>query len=321
MPDRNKQLAHDVVAYTRRKAQYVRPRMRMPEKTVEVPERQSVEGIFRSHTPHPQAAAALQTDPVRSHSRKHFDIIVHKQEEPKSIVATTSSLHPSTPTEETVDQDVKGTKWRLIPVFAAILILIGGFGIFAMTLRTNQEVVAQMSDSTNTESEEAPPVESEISEEVIRSYQVGPQMPKVLTIEDLSVRGRIMRLGTLGSGALAAPSNIFDAGWYEGSSRPGDGGAVLLVGHVHGPSKPGIFKDLHEVKDGAVITITRGDDTDFSYRVVKKEQVAADAVDMATALIPVTPGKAGLNIITCAGELIPGTTKYADRVIVYAEAL
>lgn len=318
MPEQNNQFAHDVVAYTRRKPQYVRPRMRMPATAsnqsgfMRVVRNQSMDGVFQGQQT-PLSPSENQKIEGQTPNIKYFDIVL----KPKTTQANPREVVEDVPEAE--DVPVKQSRWRLVPAFAAVSVLIVGFGIFALTLRTNQQVMSQVSASEVKEDEEAPPTEEEISEEVLSSHRVSPNAPRLLSIESLSIRSRIMRLGTLPSGTLAAPANIFDAGWYEGSSEPGEGGAVLLVGHVHGPTKPGVFKDLHTIQEGETITITRGDGVDVSYRVTRKKQVATEAVNMAEALVPVTPGKNGLNIITCAGEIIPGTTKYADRIIVYAE--
>ncbi len=332
------QLYHDVLPYVRRKPQYIRPRMKMtaPESNISssatvTSSARSIDGIVTQTSrvtaaPHDvsRVRPSLHTS-QREIDQKHFDIVDRSKQQGSQQEITRQ------PREAFIDQadNILGQQpvnasrkslWRLVPVGVAVLVMIGGFGIFAMTLRTNQQVVAQVSAQEN-DNEESAPAEEEVSEQDIRNYSVSPDMPRLLTIDSISVKSRITRLGMLRSGALAAPSNVFDSGWYEGSSKPGYGGAVLLVGHVHGPSKPGVFAKLHKLQEGETITVTRGDGTDFSYKVVKKQQVAADAVNMADALVPVTPGKAGLNIITCAGELIPGTSKYADRIIVYAEAL
>jgi hypothetical protein len=53
--------------------------------------------------------------------------------------------------------------------------------------------------------------------------------------------------------------------------------------------------------------------------IYKKNQVPADKLDMSDLLIPVTVGKAGLNLITCGGKFLKESDTYQDRVIVYAE--
>lgn len=212
---------------------------------------------------------------------------------------------------------------RYVPVGVASLVLMLGLSVFALTLVNNKQVVEQVAAEAQAGAEgaagEAPPAEDEVSAAALSSYRVDPGQPRLVEIEKLGVQGRVMRLGLTRNGAMATPANVHDAGWYDSSSKPGEGGAVLLAAHVHGPTKPGIFYNLKKLEAGDIVKITRGDGQVFQYRVVSQEQVAADQVDMSKALLPVTPGKGGLNLITCAGTL-KGTT-YQDRIIVYTEQI
>lgn len=215
--------------------------------------------------------------------------------------------------------------WRVVPVGLAVMILLGGAGVFWVTLKTNKQVAAQVAGAEGVfgseEGDAEPPDESDVPLAAVSGHLVSPDMPKTIEIKKLSVFSRVRRVGILKNGELAVPGNIFDSGWYEGSSKPGAGGAVLMVGHVHGPTKPGAFAGLKNLEKDDVITITRGDGKEFNYRVVTKEQVAKDKVDMVSALLPVTPGRQGLNIITCGGKYLPATQEYADRVVIYAEQI
>jgi len=78
-----------------------------------------------------------------------------------------------------------------------------------------------------------------------------------------------------------------------------------------------------ELVDGehGVHPVVRGDGTVLNYRVVKTQLYPADNVDMQAAITPVTAGKSGLNLITCAGQVKKGTSEFSKRVIVFAEQM
>jgi hypothetical protein len=40
---------------------------------------------------------------------------------------------------------------------------------------------------------------------------------------------------------------------------------------------------------------------------------------MAEAMAPVVSGKQGLNLITCTGDVIPGTNHFNERIVVFTE--
>lgn len=143
-------------------------------------------------------------------------------------------------------------------------------------------------------------------------------MPRELAIPSIGVNTRIVQLGTLKSGALAMPNNIFDAGWYSASAKPGEQGAELIDGHVSGPTQHGVFYNIKMLKAGSKITVQRGDGQTFTYTVVTSKTYDANNVDLAAALTPITPGKPSLNLITRTGKLDASGTHFLQRVVVFA---
>jgi LPXTG-site transpeptidase (sortase) family protein len=142
-------------------------------------------------------------------------------------------------------------------------------------------------------------------------------MPRILRIGKIGVEAKVLSLSIGANNQLRAPASIFDAGWYNGSALPGESGAVLIDGHVHGPTKPGVFVGLKKLKTGDAITLERGDGKVFTYRVAKMQSYAKDAVDMGAAFSSAEPGKPGLNIITCDGAY-DDAGHYENRLVVFA---
>jgi sortase A len=151
----------------------------------------------------------------------------------------------------------------------------------------------------------------------VSNYQVSPDMPRYLKIDKLSLFARIKRVGVDAQNAIEAPKNVYDAGWYDGSAKPGEPGAVFIDGHVSGPTRGGIFVNLKKLKNGDSVKVEMGNGTKYTYRVVATERVPKDQVDMAKALRPYEQGKQGLNIMTCAGTYDKNSETYDFRYIVY----
>lgn len=281
---------------------------------------------------HPVRRTVKRPIAKRSYQPERLVDVVYKPRH-TAVPVQASASQPAAAAQTTiasqfeVAEPTHGVSWlrRFLPVGVASVVLLAGLSIFALTLLNNKQVVeqvaaeAQAAGADGAGAEEAPPAEDEVSAAAISSYRVDPGRPRLVEIEKIGVRGRIKPLGLTRSGAMATPANVHDAGWYESSSKPGEGGAVLLAAHVHGITKPGIFYNLKKLEAGDIVKVTRGDGQIFQYKVVSKEQVAADKVDMSKALLPVTPGKGGLNLITCGGAL--KGTEYQDRIIVYAEQI
>jgi LPXTG-site transpeptidase (sortase) family protein len=159
------------------------------------------------------------------------------------------------------------------------------------------------------------------SDDQVAEYQVAPSKPRYLSIPSLGIKNaRVREVGVQSDGRLGTPVNIFDTAWYNKSSLPGGGGAVLIDGHNGGPTLDGVFKHLDSLAEGSTITLERGDGALFNYRVVEKKvmNVAETDAYMAAMLTSAEAGKEGLNLITCTGNWIRSDQTYDKRVTIRA---
>jgi LPXTG-site transpeptidase (sortase) family protein len=220
---------------------------------------------------------------------------------------------------------------------AAAVIFIAGISVTLMTLRTNHKAAAQVAALSNSsaaanepaandasaaagggDSSSRPPSTVRPSSNAVESYAVGPTLPRYLNIPKLGVHARVLSCGILNNGALATPNNVFDTCWYNESSEPGQPGAELIDGHVSSWTSHGVFYGIKTLQKGDKIQVQRGDGKTYTYKVVKRRLFDHNDVDMQSAITPVTEGKPGLNLITCTGDVIPGTNEFNERIIVYA---
>lgn len=150
------------------------------------------------------------------------------------------------------------------------------------------------------------------------SYNVAPTLPKYISIPAIGISNtRIIRLGILSNGQIATPDNIYDTGWYDASAKPGQNGAMFIYGHVSSWTANGIFYNLKKLQPGDDITITRGDNQTFTYQVVTTKIYPYMSVDMNAVLAPINPTKPGLNLMTCTGQVIAGTSEFNERLVVF----
>lgn len=127
----------------------------------------------------------------------------------------------------------------------------------------------------------------------------------------------MLKLGLTSGGAIAVPDNIYDAGWYDKSSLPGQKGAMFIYGHVSSWTADGIFHDLKKLKAGDSVVITRGDNKKFTYRVISTKTYPYNKVDMNQVLSPIDGNETGLNLMTCTGQIIKGTSEFNERLVVF----
>ncbi len=158
--------------------------------------------------------------------------------------------------------------------------------------------------------------ETEPTEEEVAEYNVAPDRPRYLSIEKLGIKNaRVLPMGVKSNGELDTPQNIFDVGWYDGSSKPGEGGTLVIDGHNGGPTKFGVFKKLPELIVGDILQLERGDGTFFNYRVVENNSVPLSESNqyMSTAFASPEEGVESLTLITCTGEWSQSKQTYLSR--------
>lgn len=207
----------------------------------------------------------------------------------------------------------------------AVLLFIAGVYVAADGLLANRAIQQQASvlgarvqREKPTESKFEAKEHGALSERLptgLGGYSVAPDLPRVLHIPSLKVVAPVLHLDARADDSLAAPRNIYETGWYKSSARPTDkDGAILINGHVKGPTKNGVFSGLKDLKGGEVIVLERGDRQMITFVVKSVENVEANTVDMTKLLKSVEPGKLGLNFITYGDE----SDVAKSRVIVYA---
>lgn len=153
----------------------------------------------------------------------------------------------------------------------------------------------------------------------IQQYTVAPDLPRYISIPAIHIdQARVIQLGLDKNNQIASPANIFDAGWYNASAKPGTPGAMFIYGHVSSWTANGLFHDLKKLKPGNTITIERGDGQKFTFAVKATKTYDANNVDMGAALTPVEPNTQGLNLMTCTGQVIKGTSEFNERLVVFA---
>jgi hypothetical protein len=262
----------------------------------------------------------------------------------KNINATVSSASLQTVTQAVAPNTAhKKTRNKLqiaLFVLAVCLVVAGGF-ISYQGIRDNHLVALQAAKLTQQANEAAQsqllasqsatgiksnstknltPVLSTVkpTTNALADYVVAPNLPRYIIIPKLNVDARVLSVGVNANGALGTPDNVYDTAWYNESAQPGQPGAMLIDGHVSSWTAHGVFYGIKTLTPGDIIKIQRGDGTVFTYNVVRSQIFQSSNVDMTSAMTPVVTGQPGLNLITCTGDVIPGTNEFNERIVVYA---
>ncbi|GLW96274.1 class F sortase [Microtetraspora sp. NBRC 16547] len=140
-------------------------------------------------------------------------------------------------------------------------------------------------------------------------------VPRRIDIPALKLTAPLMKLGLSAEGDVELPpyDKPGTAGWYTGSSVPGDDGASVIIGHVDTKTAPAVFYRLRELRKGQLVKVLRSDGETAEYRVDSVERVPK--TDFPAERVY---AEDGLRLITCGGSFDWAHHEYRDNVIVYA---
>ena len=220
----------------------------------------------------------------------------------------------------------KNKQIRRIPLFILMVGILACLGIgYIIYSVVNEKTVivtqpiASGAGSANADVTAEASDETPVVTDTLSSYKVPADEPRILKIDSLGINARVRPMGVNSIGAIQAPVNIYDSGWYSGSSKPGTYGAMFIDGHASGATRQGLFAYLDKLQTGNIVSIEKGDGEVLNYKVVHVETVSKDGVDMNKVLHTYGGAKEGLNLMTCTGKWIASEKTYDNRVVVYTE--
>jgi sortase (surface protein transpeptidase) len=152
------------------------------------------------------------------------------------------------------------------------------------------------------------------------NYQGTPE-PVRVEIPRIGVSSKLIKLGkkedgTVDTGPDALPWGV--AGWYTGSTRPGDPGSAVIMGHVDSKeSGPAVFYRLRELRPGDQVRITRDDGSVVRFAVDRTEQYPKANFPTDEVYYPTLQSE--LRLITCGGTFDDTWGHYRSNIIVFAK--
>ena len=137
-----------------------------------------------------------------------------------------------------------------------------------------------------------------------------------LAIPAIGVDAVIVPVGVVdGTDEIEVPP-IEEVGWYRFGASPGDAGSAVLLGHIDGGGRPGVFYDLATLELGAEVHVGSGEGATQSFRVIGRDQFPKTELpaDLFRRDVPTR-----LVLITCGGSFDDDIGHYRDNVVVVAE--
>jgi LPXTG-site transpeptidase (sortase) family protein len=139
--------------------------------------------------------------------------------------------------------------------------------------------------------------------------------PIAVRIDDLEIDAAVVPVGVEDDGLMEIPG-ASEVGWYRFGSTAGEEGSTVLAAHVDFNGRRGVFFDLRDIEEGAVVEVELEDGSVRRYEVV-------DNVDYLKEDLPLDDvfrreGDEVLTLITCGGAFDSVERAYEDNVVVRA---
>lgn len=141
-----------------------------------------------------------------------------------------------------------------------------------------------------------------------------------ISIPAIEAFSSLVPVGLRPDGTLDVPpvEQPEQAAYYDDAPMPGATGPALVVGHVNGGGRDGVFARLPTLAVGDEVLIERAEAPTARFLVTRVEKVDKDGFPWDRVLAD-TAGPE-LRLVTCGGEFNRVTGHYEDNWIVWAVA-
>jgi hypothetical protein len=146
-----------------------------------------------------------------------------------------------------------------------------------------------------------------------------PGLPVRLVIPAIGVDAAIQDVGMSWSGVnIGVPTNFTDVGWFKYSALPGAPGTAIIDGHLDGKYVPqAVFYNLQKLNVGDAVNIIDTSGTILQFQVVASKVYDYNA--STTDIFAMNATGTRLDLITCAGDWLPGQKSYNQRIVVFTQ--
>jgi sortase (surface protein transpeptidase) len=142
--------------------------------------------------------------------------------------------------------------------------------------------------------------------------------PVAIDIPAIGAHSSLIETGLNADGTIETPpvEQPGQASWFRSSPRPGAPGPAVVLGHVDGGGRLGVFHGLRDLKVGDEADIARADGSTVEFEVYRVDHVDKDA--FPTAQVYGDTAGPELRLITCGGVFDHQAHSYVQNVVVYA---
>ncbi|MGH2616454.1 MAG: class F sortase, partial [Thermomicrobiales bacterium] len=161
----------------------------------------------------------------------------------------------------------------------------------------------------------APEPEPEPEPEVVEGIA-----PIALQVDSIGLDAPI-ELGSVVDGVMTNPSGPWVVAWYDGLGKIGEGGNVVMAGHVdYYTVGPAVFWNVRDLVPGDIVRVVGEDGQSYEYAVewMERYEAAGLTPEVIQTDIVGDTGQESLTLITCGGEFDAATGEYLKRWVLRA---
>ena len=208
---------------------------------------------------------------------------------------------------------MKSRTLRFVAIALGIAILVGGLTWLLKRQVEKPQVNTQIVVSDDDPSSNKPEDEGYV-------WRGAPDEPKQIEISSIGVKAYIQKVDVTSKQQVAAPNNIYLAGWFVRYPKPGEQGLSIIDGHIVDKSDQGVFTRLGEMQPADEFSVVFGDNSRKTFSVIETRVVDTDKAE--SVLFSQNPlVRNQLNLITCGGTYDESSRVFNKRVIVISELM
>lgn len=143
-------------------------------------------------------------------------------------------------------------------------------------------------------------------------------LPGALAIPKLNLTRALTPLDPEPDGTPPAPERPEEVAWYTDSAKLGEGGNMLLAGHVDWVGAQAVFRNLTLLEPDDEVWVSDVDGVPTQYRVVETGWFTSSSGLLLRYMGNPRGGPPTLTLVTCGGPFDLATRTYAYRFVVRA---
>jgi hypothetical protein len=147
--------------------------------------------------------------------------------------------------------------------------------------------------------------------------------PIALQVDKFGIDAPI-ELGSVVDGIMQDPSGPWVVSWYDGLGKIGEGGNVVMAGHVdYYTVGPAVFWNVRDLVPGDIVRVVGEDGESYEYVVewMQRYEAAGLTPEVIQTEIVGDTGQESLTLITCGGAFDPATAQYNERWVLRANLI